>query len=151
MRVAVGIILALAMAAPASAKDANAAFFARNAKAPGVKTIPGIQYKVLKSGAPDGAHPKRSSTVKVRYVGRFIDGKVFDSSKDEPDGAVSFPLGRLIPGWTTVVPMMRPGDEWEIYLPPEYAYGADGKDEIPGNAAMVFRIELLEVSDTPAA
>jgi peptidylprolyl isomerase/FKBP-type peptidyl-prolyl cis-trans isomerase FklB len=151
MRVAVGIIVALALAGPASAKDANAAFFARNAKAPGVKTIPGIQYKVLKSGPPEGPHPKRSSTVKVRYVGSFIDGKVFDSSKDEPDGAVSFPLGRLIPGWTTVVPMMRPGDEWEIYLPPEYAYGADGKDEIPGGAAMVFRIELLEVSHAPAA
>ena len=151
MRVALGIIMALAMAAPAVAKDANAAFFARNAKAPGVKIIPGIQYKVLKSGPVDGAHPSRSSTVKVRYVGSFIDGKVFDSSKDEPDGAVSFPLGRLIPGWTTVVPMMRPGDEWEIYLPPEYAYGADGKDIIPGNAAMVFRIELLEVSDTPAS
>ena len=151
MRVAVGIIMALALAGPAAAKDANAAFFARNAKAPGVKTIPGIQYKVLKSGPADGAHPQRSSTVKVRYVGSFIDGKVFDSSKDEPDGAVSFPLGRLIPGWTTVVPMMRPGDEWEIYLPPEYAYGAAGKDIIPGNAAMVFRIELLEVTDAPAS
>lgn len=151
MRVALGIIVALAITAPAVAKDANAAFFARNAKAPGVKTIPGIQYKVLKSGPVDGAHPSRSSTVKVRYVGSFIDGKVFDSSKDEPDGAVSFPLGRLIPGWTTVVPMMRPGDEWEIYLPPEYAYGADGKDIIPGNAAMVFRIELLEFSDAPGS
>ncbi len=151
MRVALGIIVALAVTAPAAAKDVNATFFARNAKAPGVKTIPGIQYKVLKSGPADGAHPSRSSTVKVRYVGSFIDGKVFDSSKDEPDGAVSFPLGRLIPGWTTVVPMMRPGDEWEIYLPPEYAYGADGKDIIPGNAAMVFRIELLEVSDAPSS
>ena len=47
--------------------------------------------------------------------------------------------------------LMRPGDEWEIYLPPEYAYGAAGKDIIPGNAAMVFRIELLEVTDAPAS
>ena len=123
MKKLAGVLLALALAGPAAAQDANAEFFARNAQAPGVKTIPGIQYKVLKSGPETGVHPKRSSTIKVRYEGKFLDGRVFDSSKNDPDGAVTFPLGKLIPGWVTVLPLMRPGDEWVIYIPPEYAAG----------------------------
>lgn len=145
MRVASGLVLALVLAAPAAAQDANAEFFAGNAKAVGVQTIPGIQYKVLKSGPPDGAQPRRSSTIKVRYEGKFLNGRVFDSSKDGPEGTATFPLNRLISGWTTMLPMMRPGDEWLIWLPPEYAYGAAGKDIIPGDTPLEFRIELLEV------
>lgn len=142
-----GLVLVLALASPAAAQDANAEFFARNAQAPGVKTIPGIQYKVLKSGAENGRHPRRSSTVTVRYEGKFIDGRIFDSSKNDPDGAVTFPLGNLIPGWVTVLPLMRPGDEWLIYMPPEYAYGAAGKDVIPPNTPLEFRIELVAIVD----
>lgn len=147
MRTLVGVVGALVIAAPAAAQDANAAFFAKNAQAPGVTTIPGIQYKVSKSGPTEGRHPRRSSTIKVRYEGRFIDGGVFDSSKNDPDGAVTFPLERLIPGWVTVLQLMRPGDEWIVYIPPEYAYGSRGKDMIPPNAPLEFRIELLEVVD----
>ena len=147
MKKLAGVLLALALAGPAAAQDANAEFFARNAQAPGVKTIPGIQYKVLKSGPETGVHPKRSSTIKVRYEGKFLDGRVFDSSKNDPDGAVTFPLGKLIPGWVTVLPLMRPGDEWVIYLPPEYAYGPAGKEIIPPNTPLEFRIELVEVVD----
>ena len=147
MKKLAGVLLALALAGPAAAQDANAEFFARNAQAPGVKTIPGIQYKVLKSGPETGAHPKRSSTIKVRYEGKFLDGRVFDSSKNDPDGAVTFPLGKLIPGWVTVLPLMRPGDEWVIYIPPEYAYGPAGKEIIPPNTLLEFRIELVEVVD----
>ena len=142
-----GVILALALTSPAAAQDAHAEFFARNALAPGVKTIPGIQYKILKSGPEGGRHPQRSSTIKVRYEGKFLDGRVFDSSKDDPDGAVTFPLGKLIPGWVTVLPLMRPGDEWMVYIPPEYAYGSAGKDVIPPNTPLEFRIELVEVVD----
>ncbi|MGH6998104.1 MAG: FKBP-type peptidyl-prolyl cis-trans isomerase, partial [Phenylobacterium sp.] len=60
MKKLAGVLFALALAGPAAAQDTNAEFFARNAQAPGVKTIPGIQYKVLKSGPETGAHPKRS-------------------------------------------------------------------------------------------
>ena len=147
MKKLAGVLLALALAGPAAAQDANTEFFARNAQAPGVKTIPGIQYKVLKSGPETGVHPKRSSTIKVRYEGKFLDGRVFDSSKNDPDGAVTFPLGKLIPGWVTVLPLMRPGDEWVIYIPPEYAYGPAGKEIIPPNTPLEFRIELVEVVD----
>lgn len=145
MKTLTGLIIALALAGPAAAQEANAEFFARNAQAPGVIAIPGIQYKVLKSGPSDGRHPKRSSAIKVRYEGKFLDGRVFDSSKDEPDGAVTFPLEKLIAGWVTVLPLMRPGDEWIVYLPPQYAYGVAGKDMIPPNTPLEFRIELLEV------
>ena len=147
MKKLIGVLAAIALTTPAAAQDANAEFFARNAEAPGVKVIPGIQYKVLKSGPEKGPHPKRSSTIKVRYEGKFLDGRVFDSSKNDPDGAVTFPLGKLIPGWVTVLPLMRPGDEWVIYIPPEYAYGPAGKDIIPPNAPLEFRIELVEVVD----
>lgn len=147
MQKLIGVLLAFALTVPAAAQDANTEFFARNAQAPGVKTIPGIQYKVLKSGPEKGPHPKRSSTIKVRYEGKFLDGRVFDSSKNDPDGAVTFPLGKLIPGWVTVLPLMRPGDEWVIYIPPEYAYGQAGKDMIPPNTPLEFRIELVEIVD----
>ncbi|HEY9236765.1 MULTISPECIES: FKBP-type peptidyl-prolyl cis-trans isomerase [Phenylobacterium] len=146
MRILVGVLGALALAGPCLAQDANAQFLAQNARAPGVNTIPGIQYKVLKSGPSDGAHPQRSSTIRVRYEGKFLDGRIFDSSKNDPEGAVSFPLERLIPGWVTALQLMRPGDEWIVYLPPEYAYGEAGKDAIPPNSILEFRIELLSVN-----
>lgn len=146
MRLIVALICALSFATPALARDANAAFFAKNARAPGVTTIPGIQYKVLKSGPADGVSPTRASTIKVRYEGRFLDGRVFDSSKNDPDGAASFPLDRLIPGWVTVLQLMKPGDAWIVYLPPEYAYGRAGNDAIPSNAPLEFQIELLSVN-----
>lgn len=145
MRVVAGLILALSLSAPVAAQEAPEAYFARHADAPDVKTVPPIKYKILKSGPADGVHPKRSSVVQVRYEGRFLDGKIFDSSKDDPDGAVSFPLNGLIPGWVTVLPLMRPGDQWIIYLPPEYAYGAAGKDTIPPSTPLEFTIELVAV------
>jgi FKBP-type peptidyl-prolyl cis-trans isomerases 1 len=147
MRILAGLIGVVLFASPAAAQEVSTAFFAKNAGSPGVVTIPGIQYKVLKSGPADGRHPARSSTIKVRYEGKFLDGCVFDSSKNDPEGAVSFPLDRLIPGWVTVLQLMRPGDEWIVYLPPEYAYGAKGKDMIPPDAPLEFRIELLDIVD----
>jgi len=145
MRLIVGLLCALSLASPACARDANAAFFTKNGRAPGVTTIPGIQYKVLRSGPADGVSPTRASNIRVRYEGRFLDGRVFDSSKNDPDGAVSFPLDRLIPGWVTVLQLMKPGDAWIVYLPPEYAYGRAGNDTIPPNAPLEFEIELLSV------
>jgi peptidylprolyl isomerase/FKBP-type peptidyl-prolyl cis-trans isomerase FklB len=55
------------------------------------------------------------------------------------------PLQNLIPAWLEVLPKMRPGDEWIIYVPPEEGYGKDGSGSIPPNAVLVFRIKLLGV------
>ncbi len=142
----------VAVATPPNTPDANAAFLAGNAKATGVKLLPAIQYQVLKSGPETGPHPIRASTIKVRYEGRFLNGQVFNTSADgNPDGIATFALQKLIPGWITVLQQMRPGDVWQVWIPPQFAYGAKGKETVPPEAILVFRIELLEVLETPPA
>ncbi len=142
----------VAVATPPNTAEANAAFLAGNAKAVGVKLLPAIQYQVIKSGPADGPHPVRASTIKVRYEGRFLNGQVFNTSSDgNPDGIATFALQKLIPGWITVLQQMRPGDVWQVWLPPEFAYGAKGKETVPPLAVLVFKIELLEVLETPPA
>ncbi len=129
------------------------AFLIANAKAPGVVSFPGIQYKVLKSGPATGAHPKRGSMIKAHYEGRLITGDVFDSSYARGAPA-DFPLRRLITGWQTIVPLMRPGDQWEIYIPAVMAYGEQGTGggKIPPGATLIFKIELISFTDEePAA
>ncbi|HEX5378195.1 MAG TPA: FKBP-type peptidyl-prolyl cis-trans isomerase [Phenylobacterium sp.] len=155
---ALALAAALACALPAMAAPAvdpvaaNAEFLARNAQAPGVKSLPAIQYEVLRSGPADGPQPVRASTIRVRYEGRFLDGTVFNTSADgNPDGIATFPLQRLIPGWIAVLQQMRVGDEWRVFIPPEFAYGHRGKDTVPPDSVLVFRIELLGVSEPPAA
>ena len=113
--------------------------------APGVAILQGIKYKVLKSGPTIGVHPRRSDDIAVRYEGRLTDGSVFDSSKSDKNGVSTFPLGRLIPGWIAAVQLMRPGDEWVIYIPAYMAYGEKGAGPIPANSDLVFRIELVSV------
>jgi FKBP-type peptidyl-prolyl cis-trans isomerase len=109
------------------------------------QVLPALKYKVLASGAADGAHPTRKDTVRVVYEAGLADGKVVDKS---PAEGVTFPLGKLIAAWQVIVPMMRPGDEWQVYAPFQFAYGVAGKGEIPPSTDMVFRIKLL--SFTPA-
>lgn len=142
----------VAVASPPNTPEANAAFLARHARTAGVRLLPAIQYQVISSGPDAGPHPTRASTIKVRYEGRFLNGQVFNTSADgNPDGIATFALQKLIPGWITVLQQMRPGDVWQVWIPPEFAYGAKGKETVPPQAILVFRIELLEVSETPAA
>ena len=139
-------------AAPIPADPAaQAQFLAENAKKPGVVVLPGLQYRVLKSGPSDGPHPVRRRRDHVRYEGRFIDGKVFNTSPDQGAGSTVFPLQKLIPGWIAGLQMMRPGDVWMLYVPAYLAYGAAGKEYIPPNSTLVFKIELLSVSAPPPA
>ena len=123
------------------------AFLAKNAKAPGVKvTASGLQYKVLSSGPAAGDHPGPQDEVKVDYVGQTaLDGHVFDSSLDRGAPAV-MGLAELVPAWKEALPMMRPGDEWILYVPPKLGYGEAGAGAvIPPNAVLVFKIKLLGV------
>ncbi len=140
--------LVLIIATPVLAAPAMTApqFLAKNSKAKGVTTLPGMQYRVIKSGPVTGEHPSRHSDVTVRYSVRLTDGTEVDSSAKEPGGVTTFPLGRLIPAWTTVVPLMRPGDEWELVSPPEMAYGEKGVGSIPPNAVLIFHVELISVA-----
>lgn len=140
------------MAQQKQAKDAEAnknladgkAFLESNKLREGVKTTKsGLQYKVIKSG--DGKTPTAEDTVEVHYEGRLIDGKVFDSSIKRGKPA-RFPVNGVIKGWTEALQLMKEGDKWEIYIPAELGYGANGAGQaIPPNAALVFEVELIKV------
>lgn len=125
-------------------------FLAENAKLKDVKTTAsGLQYKVLKQGT--GAVPTASSTVKVNYEGRLIDGTVFDTSKGKSPFQTN--VSHVIKGWTEALTMMPVGSEWEIYVPQELAYGNREAGQIKPFSALIFKIELVEIVDTakPAA
>ena len=113
-------------------------------------TLPGVRYEVLKSGAANGVHPRRADDIVVRYEGRLTNGQLFDSSTSEASGTATVPLGKLIPGWVAVLQLMRPGDEWRIYLPAYMAYGEKGAGPIPPNSDLIFKVELVAIKSPPA-
>jgi FKBP-type peptidyl-prolyl cis-trans isomerase FklB len=119
-------------------------FLEENRKKEGIKTTEsGLQYKVLKEG--DGITPGPEDFVRVNYRGTFIDGKEFDSSyaKGEPQ---KFQTDGVIKGWTEAMQMMRVGSKWQLFVPPDLAYGKGGLGQrIPPNKVLVFEIELLAV------
>jgi FKBP-type peptidyl-prolyl cis-trans isomerase len=148
---AVVALLALAACGPHKAKPtaaqlaAGQAYLAQNAKAPGVQVLPdGLQYKIVASGPADGPHPRPQDEVKVNYEGKLTSGQVFDSSFERGTPA-DFTVNGVVPGWTEALQLMRPGDEWMLYLPPSLAYGADGAGPIPPGAVLIFRVQLLGV------
>jgi FKBP-type peptidyl-prolyl cis-trans isomerase FklB len=131
-------------------KTAAKAFLAKTAKEPGVRTTAsGLQYKIVRNGPASGMRPQDGDLIKVHYEGKLPDGTVFDSSY-ERGAPAAMPLDGLIPGWIEALKLMRPGDEWIIYLPPELGYGAEGGgDKIPPNSALIFRIELIDMLPGP--
>ena len=123
--------------------DPPSASLDENAEGSGlVTTDSGLQYEVLVSG--NGATPGPTDTVTTHYHGTFVDGRVFDSSV-ERGAPASFPVDRVIKGWTEALQMMKVGDKWRIVCPPDLAYGEQGRSGIPPNSTLVFEIELLGV------
>ena len=124
---------------------ASEAFLAKNAKEPGVVTLPdGLQYMVMKAGS--GKKPDSSSTVTVHYQGTLIDGTIFDSSISRGQPA-TFPVKGVIKGWTEILQMMSVGSKWKVFIPPSLAYGANGAgDKIGPNTTLIFEVELLAVN-----
>ncbi len=125
-------------------KAEGEAFLAKVKKEEGVKTTPsGLAYKVLAEGT--GPNPKATDQVTVHYTGKLINGEVFDSSVKRGQPA-TFPLNRVIPGWSEGVQLMKKGGKATLYLPSNLAYGERGAGGvIPPNAALIFEIELLEI------
>ena len=122
--------------------EANTKFLADNAKKPGVKTLPsGVQYKVIKEGS--GVIPTDSSTVKVNYEGKTIDGQVFDSSKRHGQ-ALEMMVRQNIPGFAEALTHMPVGSTWEIYIPADKAYGGREMGGIKPYSTLIFTVELLE-------
>ena len=118
-------------------------FLTENKKKEGIVTRPsGLQYEVVAKGS--GPSPKETDTVETHYRGTLIDGTEFDSSYDRGQPAV-FPVDGVIPGWTEALQLMKVGDKWRIFVPPELAYGERGAGPIGPNATLVFEIELLSI------
>jgi len=133
---------------PAASSAEADAFMAKNAKEPGVVTLPsGLQYKIIKSGPAGGPHPTPRDEVKVNYTGTLTSGEVFDSTDERGQPAV-FQLDGLVQGWVEGLQLMRPGDVWVLYVPPKLGYGDEQKGPIPPNSVLVFRLELLGVLKT---
>jgi len=127
-------------------RKAGAAFLAANKTKEGVKVLPdGLQYRILKDG--NGPKPTANDTVTVSYRGTLIDGKEFDNSANH-GGSVSFPVQRVIQGWTEALQMMPVGSKWELYIPPDLAYGDRGSGPAIGpGETLIFEVELLSIGE----
>lgn len=126
-------------------KQEGLKFLAENAKKPEVKTTEsGLQYEVIAQGSGTES-PTAASTVTVHYVGQLITGEMFDSSVDRGEPA-TFPLNRVISGWTEGVQLMTVGSKYRFYIPSELGYGARGAGAvIPPHSTLIFDIELLGI------
>lgn len=126
-------------------KEAGEKFLAENKSREGVNELPGgIQYQILKEG--EGRSPKPNSTIKAHYRGSLLNGKEFDSSfkRNQPFSAR---LTQLIKGWQEVIPMMKEGSTWRLWIPSHLAYGDNGTGGIPGGATLQFDVELIQILD----
>ncbi len=131
---------ALVTSAKAKLREADLAIIAK--KFPGLKATPsGLQYRIVKEGS--GASPKDGANVTVHYTGSLLDGTKFDSSKDRGSPA-TFRIGQVIEGWNEALKSMKKGETRLLVIPPELGYGERGyPGAIPGNAFLVFEVELI--------
>ncbi len=130
-----------ALAAENKAKSDR--FMAENRAKKGVVALAnGIQYRVIDEG--NGARPTPTSEVVVHYRGSLTSGFEFDSSfaRNQP---ATFKIDQVLQGWQEVLPLMRVGDQWQVFLPPEMAYGERGPRPIGPNQALIFDIKLMEI------
>jgi FKBP-type peptidyl-prolyl cis-trans isomerase FklB len=132
----------------AIAGDVNKAkgdtFLAANKTKDGVITLPsGLQYKIISPGT--GPKPTSSDSVVCNYRGTLIDGTEFDASAKH-GGPATFPVGKVIKGWTEALQLMPVGSKWQLYIPSDLAYGSQGAGgDIGPNSTLIFDIELLSI------
>ena len=121
------------------------AFLAANKSKPGVVTLPsGLQYKILTAGA--GPKPTAADSVVCNYRGTLINGTEFDSSYKRGQPA-TFPVSGVIKGWTEALQLMPVGSKWQLFVPPDLAYGARGAgSEIGPNSTLIFEVELMSIA-----
>ncbi|HEY2145321.1 MAG TPA: FKBP-type peptidyl-prolyl cis-trans isomerase [Steroidobacteraceae bacterium] len=131
----------------AAAKD----FLQHNGHGKGVMTTAsGLQYKILAAGDAKSKPIAPNDKVTVDYRGTLIDGSEFDSSYARGVPA-TFPVGGVIKGWQEALVMMRPGAKWQLFVPPDLAYGATARPKIPPGSLLIFEVNVLsDESSTPA-
>lgn len=131
--------------AEAKAREIGEKFLAENKLKDNVKeTASGLQYMVLKEG--EGVTPTAEDEVTVHYTGKLLDGTVFDSSVNRGEPA-TFPLNRVIPGWTEGVQLMKEGAKYMFFIPSDLAYGPQGiPNAIPPHSTLIFEVELIKVN-----
>ncbi|MEO6848920.1 MAG: FKBP-type peptidyl-prolyl cis-trans isomerase [Chthoniobacterales bacterium] len=123
-----------------SALEEGQQFLQKKANEPGVKTThSGLEYKIITEGT--GKRPAATDTVKVNYKGTLISGKQFDANN-----GISFPLDRVIKGWTEGIPLIKEGGKIILYVPSDLAYGSAGAGGVIGpDETLIFEVELLKV------
>jgi FKBP-type peptidyl-prolyl cis-trans isomerase FklB len=130
-----------ALAAENQAK--SEAFLEENRAKTGIVVMPsGVQYRIIEEG--DGPRPNMESTVKVHYRGSKMDGREFDSSfaRGVPE---EFVVNSVLQGWQEVLPLMKQGSTWQIFVPPELAFGQRGNPPVGPNEALMFDLRLVEI------
>ena len=118
-------------------------FLAANLSKNGIVALPsGVQYRIIEEG--DGSRPGMESTVKVHYRGSKINGHEFDSSfaRGVPE---EFPVNTVLKGWQEVLPLMKTGATWQVFVPPELAFGVRGNPPVGPNEALIFDLKLVEI------
>jgi FKBP-type peptidyl-prolyl cis-trans isomerase FklB len=125
-------------------KKAGETFLADNNKKEGVVTLPsGLQYRIVKAG--DGNKPSDDDTVTCQYRATLLDGAEFDSSYRTGHPA-SVVVKNAIPGWREALKLMAVGSKFQLFIPAELAYGAQGFRGVIGpNSTLIFEVELLSI------
>ncbi|PYT77351.1 MAG: hypothetical protein DMG40_23815 [Acidobacteria bacterium] len=124
-------------------------FLAANKAKEGVVTLPsGLEYKILQEGT--GPKPTAADTVTVNYRGTLLNGTEFDSSYKRGQPA-NFPVSQIIKGWTEALELMPVGSKWQLFIPPDLAYGLRGANPTIGpNSTLIFEVELLSIQPKAA-
>jgi FKBP-type peptidyl-prolyl cis-trans isomerase FklB len=118
-------------------------FLQANLSKNGIVALPsGVQYRIIEEG--EGSRPGMESTVKVHYRGSKIDGHEFDSSfaRGVPE---EFTVNSVLKGWQEVLPLMKTGATWQVFVPPELAFGTRGNPPVGPNEALMFDLKLVEI------
>jgi FKBP-type peptidyl-prolyl cis-trans isomerase FklB len=127
-------------------RAAARSFLESNARERNVRTTEsGLQYRVLAPGNARAPAPQADSEVTVHYRGRLLDGTEFDSSYARGQPA-TFSVGGVIRGWQEALVLMRPGARWQLFIPPDLAYGDNSPPTIPPGSLLLFEVELISVS-----
>jgi FKBP-type peptidyl-prolyl cis-trans isomerase FklB len=127
----------------AAAQKEGEGFLAGNKTKEGVVTLPsGLQYKILNAGTGD--KPTLDDTVVCNYKGTLINGTEFDASTKH-GGPATFPVKGVIAGWTEALQLMPVGSKWQLFVPSNLAYGAQGPADIGPNATLIFEVELVSI------